>query len=143
MSEPASKSHEELMRLCEEIGDEHTDLMELVLRIEETREPAELATLLSDLHTALRTHFSHETRPGGFYETLGASSTEYSDQLRILSDEHTRILSMLSAIEDQVRQGESNIVRELSILVDLLHKHERQEYDLAEQLLARSARAHR
>lgn len=128
-----------LREIYKDLGDEHTRLLSLLGRIKGTRSVVALLPMLEELHGSLLSHFARETYPGGFYESLGICQPEYRDDLRVLVDEHFRMLSSLRGLIERARldgaEGNPEIVQEVSMVANMLHSHERKEHDLASRVL--------
>lgn len=129
----------QLREIYKELGDEHTHLLSLLGRIKGTRSVVTLLPMLEELHGSLLSHFARETYPGGFYESMGVCQPEYRDDLRVLVDEHFRMLSSLRGLIERARiegaEGGQEIVQGVSVVANMLHSHERKEHDLASRVL--------
>jgi hypothetical protein len=126
-------------RTSEELVEEHRHLGDLIVRLEATRNPQELAGMLDEMHGVLLRHFAHEQYPGGFYETLGACKPAFRDDLRVLVDQHFRIISGVEGLRQRTRRADAaewtELKREASAIVAELGQHERRESDLVSRLL--------
>ncbi|NIR29587.1 MAG: hypothetical protein GWN84_09810 [Gammaproteobacteria bacterium] len=142
MDEPVTDSSERLQAIYEQLSEEHRRLMEMVNRIQAARSSEALKAMLEDLHQSLMAHFAHETYPDGFYQAMGACAPEYGSNLRVLVDEHFRILSRLWSIKERIDPEQPDIPPRLSDeiagLTMMLADHERQEHELATRLLDRA-----
>lgn len=136
-SKTAQKDH--LRNVYKDLEDEHGQILALVGRAKNTAPGGELLTLLEELHAMLQKHFARESYPGGFYESMGACEAEHADELRVLVDEHFRILSRLWSVIESTRRIDAESTRKIAdgvvVMSELLEAHERKEHALAERLL--------
>lgn len=133
----AHKEH--LRNVYKDLEDEHGQILALVVRAKNTAPGGELLTLLEELHAVLQKHFARESYPGGFYESMGACEAEHADELRVLVDEHFRILSRLWSVIESTRRVDAESTRKITddvvVMSEMLEAHERKEHALAERLL--------
>ena len=130
---------EQLRDVYKELEGEHAQILGLLAQAKSTAPSRDLLTLLEELHAVLQKHFARESYPGGFYETIGACEAEYAAELRVLVDEHFRILSRLWTIIESTRRVDAESSRKIAddvvVVSDMLEAHERKEHGLAERLL--------
>lgn len=139
MSDIERTANSQLKEAYQELAVEHQHILALLDRLKENRTLVDLLPLLDELHSLLLKHFAREQYPGGFYESMSIFSPGHRDDLRTLVDEHNLILSSLRGLTERARlvgpESASAIVRDVTKLTDQLHKHERKEHHLAEELL--------
>jgi hemerythrin len=138
MEELLTEPTERLRDVYEDLEEEHKQILGMVSRARETTASAELLPMLRELHAVLTQHFAKETYPGGFYETVGACTAEYRDDLRVLVDEHFRIHARLWSLIESIRlagKSAQDTSEAVAAVADMLEAHERKEHQLAEHLL--------
>ena len=127
-------------QVCNELAEEHRELMVLVERVRGLGSIIGLAPLLEELHTSLIKHFSHEQFPGGLYERMGAYGSRYHDELKILVRDHCVILSAVRGLLERTRAADSHdepaLLAEVAEVLAHLHGHEHREHALADMLMA-------
>ena len=127
-------------QVCDELAEEHRELMVLVERVRDLRSIIGLAPLLEELHSSLIEHFSHEQFPGGLYECMGAYGSHYHDELKVLVRDHCVILSAVRGLLERTRtadgKDEPALLAEVAEVLAHLHDHERREHALADKLIA-------
>lgn len=133
--------HENAARTAEDLTEEHRHIHDLVTRLQEAGSREAAVPVLDELHGVLVRHFAHEQYPGGFYETLGACTPVYRDDLRVLIDQHFVIISAVEGLRQRARRAvdaEWPALRTESLaIVDELGAHEARERDLVSRLLRR------
>ena len=136
MTSVATGSREELRAVYRQLAGEHGHILEMLSGLRSGPAPGELQDLLESLHAALMAHFAHETYPDGFYQRMGACGPEHADELRVLVDEHFRMLASLWSIKERVRLGQTDVDADIDDFARLLERHERKEHELVERLMA-------
>ena len=109
--------------LHEELNDDHKQIMTLVdeLIVPHTpRTTDELAALLKELQNSLLGHFSHEQSPGGFYDYLGACSSDHRRELRLLLNEHLSMLSTIHALTHRALSSDTKHASD-AVALELYH----------------------
>ena len=128
-----------LQAIHAELSDEHRRIMGLVDELKGHQTLVDLVPLLEQLHSVLINHFAREQFPGGLYECLGAYGSKYDEDLRVLVREHCLILSAVRGLLERTRSAQeeqsSEILGELSGVVESLYEHEHKEHDLADKLV--------
>lgn len=126
-------------KVREELSAEHTTVRALVGKLREPHgTPHDKFAVLEDLHGTLAKHFAHEEHPGGFYETMGACTAEHAEDLRVLVDQHFRILSAAQSLKERAREGlapSQDFDADLTVLVETIAGHERREHELTDALV--------
>jgi len=138
MEELLTEPTERLRDVYRELEEEHKQILGMVSRARETTASVELLPMLKELHSVLTQHFAKETYPGGFYETVGACTAEYRDDLRVLVDEHFRIHARLWSLIESIRladESAQDTSEAVAAVADMLEAHERKEHELAGHLL--------
>lgn len=126
-------------KVRDELSAEHANVRSLVGKLREPHgAPRDVLSVLEELHTTLAAHFAHEEHPGGFYETMGACTAEHAEDLRVLVDQHFRILSAAQSLKERAREGLSpsqDFDADLGVLVETIAGHERREHELSGALI--------
>jgi hypothetical protein len=139
MSTSAKDRTAALAQARERLLREHAALHTLLDRLRPGAAAAhELPALLSELHKALAKHFAHETYPSGYYEVIGACTTELLGDIRELSDEHFLLLATTQSLRERAERGAGNDVtfeHELAALLERLAAHEEHENQLVDRVL--------
>ena len=138
MGELLTEPTERLRDVYKDLEEEHKQILGVVSRARETTANDELLPILKELHAVLTQHFARESYPGGFYESIGACTAEYRDDLRVLVDEHFRIHARLWSLIESLRvagESASDTAEAVAAVADMLEAHERKEHQLAERLL--------
>lgn len=139
MQETKRQSSKRMRVLYDHLSEDHRRLMEMVNQVQASSSNDVLRKRLEELHEILMAHFAQETYPDGFYQAMGACAPEHAYDLRVLVDEHFRILSRLWGIKERVHPDESAIstpiADEVAGLAMMLAEHERQEHELALRLM--------
>jgi hypothetical protein len=131
--------------IYKELATEHKELMSLVAKVEAFTSAAGIQPLLERLHELLIRHFSREQFPNGLYERMGAYGPQWHSQLRGLIRDHCVILSGIRAISERANQPgadeDPTFIGDLAEVIAHLRRHEQEEHELAEKLMALGAPA--
>ena len=73
-------------------------LLDELLTPSTARSIGRLAELLKELYNLLMMHFADEERRGGFFDVVNARSTDHSDEIQTLVNQHFQVLSELAAL---------------------------------------------
>lgn len=110
----------------ERIEDDHHSVRGLVADIRETTELNKLNSLLGELRSILVPHFAAEEAPSGLQSVVLDAAPHYYVKVGRLLQDHSKILSELDALNDQVLgvlKGAAHLARHIA-------EHEREEADL-------------
>ena len=122
----------------EAVFDEHAEVRDVVVQMQETADIAVLAGLLERLHDLLQAHFEHEERDEGMLRLMQEASPEHRRAGTELCGEHPEILSEVRKLIERVRSGESiqaiAIVREVAAILKYLNRHDAAENELIRQI---------
>ena len=119
----------------DQLQGEHARMNDLLERVGATDQIEVLAALLQQLHTQLRQHFAREEYPGGLYDVMGACKPEFRQELRVLVDDHFRMLASVRGLAARAKEGgdkvRSVVLGEVTELIDFIHRHEKREHEMA------------
>lgn len=87
----------------ERILQEHAELHGLLVRLERPREPAGLAPMLAELHSALEQHFQVEEEEDGLYEILLEKGPQHRQTIDELLAQHPALLGDVRVLIAQAR----------------------------------------
>ncbi len=138
MEDSLKEPKERLRDIYKDLEDEHAVILETLSQAQQTTERAKLLPMLTEAHAMLTRHFAKETYPGGFYESMGACTAEYQDELRVLVSEHSRMYARLWSLIESIRfsdESKQDFSEEVSAVLVMLEAHERKEHELADRLL--------
>lgn len=123
-------------KLRGELATEHANVRALVGKLREPHAtPHDTFATLDELHATLAKHFAHEELPGGFYETMGVCTPDHAEDLRVLVDQHFRIISAAQSLKERARDGREASQAfdgDLTMLVETIAGHERREHELSD-----------
>ncbi len=136
-----------IVELHEILDEDHKQILTLVdeLIVPQTpRSTEELAMLLQELQNSLLGHFAREQSPGGFYDYVGACSSDHRRELRVLLNEHISMLSTIHTLTERALPFNGKVSSEAKALelhhgaTDLsvrLFEHELKENTLVNRLV--------
>ena len=124
---------------------DHEALHAVTERLLRAPDHGALATVLEQLHAALRDHFDREELPGGLYEQMGATSGDALYLVQTLSDEHYHLLLAVRGLAQRSRVGNGDgegmhgLMRQVRGILSLLRSHEDREAALVEMTAPKEA----
>lgn len=127
-----------LDQIVSDIDVQHQHLHQLVKDLEGC-DHVHMVPMLEELTTLVDDHFLRETRSGGLYEAIGATSEENKSEVERLMQEHVLISSACRGILARAHLGseesEPVLLKELKDIMKCLGDHERRENAMVKRLL--------
>ena len=117
----------------EAIDREHASLRELLQRIKQTQQLADLVPLMATLRDELVEHFATEERPEGLHAAIANREPRHGRALQVILDEHKEFLALAETILSRARaclEEKEGILRDVLRLANRLHDHEVRETEL-------------
>ncbi|MFQ5416223.1 MAG: PEP/pyruvate-binding domain-containing protein [Myxococcota bacterium] len=129
----------------EEIFDEHAELRDLIVQMQETGDIGVLGGLLERLHNLLQAHFEREEHDDGMLRMMREASPEHRRNGAVLSREHPKILAAVRELIGRVRTDEpiplAVAEREIGSILSRLSDHDANETDLIRSITSVDASA--
>jgi pyruvate,orthophosphate dikinase len=118
----------------EDVFDEHAELRDVIVQMQETADLGILCGLLERLHALLHTHFEREEHDEGMLRMIGDASPEQRRAAKELLAEHPRILS---AVRDLIERVQANddlsvaaVESEATDILKRLNEHDTRQTEL-------------
>ncbi len=124
----------------EDVFDEHAELRDVIVQMQETADLGILCGLLERLHALLQTHFEREEHDEGMLRMVGDAPPEQRRAAKELIAEHPRILSAVRDLIERVQADDqlpvAAVESEATAILKRLNEHDTRETELLRETIS-------